>query len=87
MVTDAARKAISDEGYDPLYGARPLKRVIQQRLQNPLATEILKGNIPAGSGVRIDFAGEEYTFTPMAAPPDGHATPGKSGRRKQRVPL
>ena len=87
MVTDAARKAISDEGYDPLYGARPLKRVIQQRLQNPLATEILKGNIPAGSGVRIDFAGEEYTFTPMAAPPDGHATPGKSGRRKHRVLL
>jgi ATP-dependent Clp protease ATP-binding subunit ClpB len=65
-VTDAARKQISIEGYDPVYGARPLKRIIQQRLQNPLATEILRGRIPAGSGVRIDHDGEEFSFTPMA---------------------
>ena len=84
VVTDAAEKAIADEGYDPLYGARPLKRVIQQRIQNPLATEILKGNIPAGSGVKIDFSGEEYTFTPIAASQDGNGKPGKSGRRKSR---
>ena len=61
-VTDAAEKAIADEGYDPTYGARPLKRVIQQRIQNPLATELLKGNIPDGSGVKIDFAGDEFTL-------------------------
>jgi ATP-dependent Clp protease ATP-binding subunit ClpB len=66
-VTDAARKQIASEGYDPVYGARPLKRVIQQRLQNPLATEILRGRIPAGSGVKIDYEGEDFTFTPMAA--------------------
>jgi ATP-dependent Clp protease ATP-binding subunit ClpB len=84
VVSDAAERAIADEGYDPLYGARPLKRVIQQRIQNPLATEILKGNIPAGSSVKIDFVGEEYTFTPIAAPQDGNGKPGKSGRRKSR---
>ncbi len=65
-VTDAARKQIASEGYDPVYGARPLKRIIQQRLQNPLATEILRGRTPAGSGVRIDYSGEDFSFTPMA---------------------
>ena len=61
-VTDAARDRIAEEGYDPTYGARPLKRVIQQRLQNPLATEILKGEFPEDSGVRIDLCGDEFTF-------------------------
>ncbi|HUE71017.1 MAG TPA: ATP-dependent chaperone ClpB [Pirellulaceae bacterium] len=65
-VTPAARKQIAIEGYDPVYGARPLKRIIQQRLQNPLATEILRGRIPPGSGVRIDYEGEEFSFAPMA---------------------
>jgi len=62
VVTEAARDQIANEGYDPSYGARPLKRVIQQRLQNQLATEILKGNIEAGSGVKIDFRDGEFRF-------------------------
>ena len=41
-MTNAALSAIAEEGYDPTYGARPLKRVIQQRMQNPLAVEMLK---------------------------------------------
>jgi ATP-dependent Clp protease ATP-binding subunit ClpB len=60
--TDAARTEIANAGYDPAYGARPLKRVIQQRLQNPLATELLKGSYPEGSGVRVDYDGDEFTF-------------------------
>jgi ATP-dependent Clp protease ATP-binding subunit ClpB len=84
VVTEAAEKAVGDEGYDPLYGARPLKRVIQQRIQNPLATEILKGSIPAGSGVKIDFVDNEFTFAPIAAPQDGDGKVGKSSRRKPR---
>ncbi len=44
-VTEPARNAMAAQGYDPTYGARPLKRVIQQRIQNPLATELLKGEI------------------------------------------
>ena len=66
-VTPAARAAIASEGYDPNYGARPLKRVIQSRLQNPLATELLRGHIPAGSGVRIDYRRDEFSFEPLAA--------------------
>jgi ATP-dependent Clp protease ATP-binding subunit ClpB len=66
-VTDVARKAIAGEGYDPMYGARPLKRVIQQRLQNPLATEILKGVITDGSQVVIDYEDGQFTFHTQAA--------------------
>jgi ATP-dependent Clp protease ATP-binding subunit ClpB len=61
-VTEAARQEIANRGYDPTYGARPLKRVIQQELQNPLASELLKGGFPEGSTVRIDWDGSEFTF-------------------------
>ena len=54
-VTDAALDEIAREGYDPTYGARPLKRVIQQQMQNPLATEILKGRFGEGVTVRVDY--------------------------------
>ncbi|MCA9214016.1 MAG: AAA family ATPase, partial [Planctomycetales bacterium] len=62
VVTEKAREQIAAEGYDPVYGARPLKRVIQQRLQNPLATELLKGEFAAGAGVKIDFSHGDFTF-------------------------
>jgi len=64
-VSDEAIQAIAAEGYDPIYGARPLKRVIQQRLENPLATEMLKGHFPPGTGVRVDFRGGDFTFEPI----------------------
>jgi ATP-dependent Clp protease ATP-binding subunit ClpB len=64
-VTPEAMKQLAEEGYDPVFGARPLKRVIQQRLQNPLATELLRGTIQEGQGVRIDYDGYDFTFTPM----------------------
>jgi ATP-dependent Clp protease ATP-binding subunit ClpB len=66
-ITQAAKNAIAAEGYDPTFGARPLKRVIQQRIQNPLATELLRGRIPAGSGVRIDYQREQFVFEPLSA--------------------
>ena len=53
-VDDAALDAIADEGYDPVYGARPLKRVIQQRLANPIATEILKSG-GGGGEIAVSF--------------------------------
>ena len=62
VITERARDQISIEGYDPTYGARPLKRVMQHRLQNPLATELLKGEFPPGSGVKIDFNEGDFTF-------------------------
>jgi ATP-dependent Clp protease ATP-binding subunit ClpB len=62
-LTEAARHLLGRRGYDPIYGARPLKRAIQQLIENPLALEILKGNFPAGSQVRAEAAGDRMTFT------------------------
>jgi ATP-dependent Clp protease ATP-binding subunit ClpB len=83
-VTDAARKAIASEGYDPTYGARPLKRIIQQRIQNPLATELLKGRIAEHGGVRVDYRGEQFTFEPLppAATPSGSSRQDGKGKTK-----
>ncbi len=67
-VTDAAIMEIAGQGYDPTFGARPLKRVIQQKIQNPLATEILKGNLPEGTGITIDVANGEFLFDRLAMP-------------------
>ncbi|HZU89548.1 MAG TPA: AAA family ATPase, partial [Stellaceae bacterium] len=54
LAIDAAATAwLADAGYDPVYGARPLKRVIQRELQNPLATQILEGRIPEGATVHV----------------------------------
>ncbi|MDO4574630.1 MAG: ATP-dependent chaperone ClpB [Planctomycetia bacterium] len=61
-VTPAAVNAVADEGYDPVYGARPLKRVIQQRIENPLAIELLKHNYPEGTTLEVDFQSERFTF-------------------------
>jgi ATP-dependent Clp protease ATP-binding subunit ClpB len=61
-VTEAAKEQLADEGFDPTYGARPLKRIIQQRLSNPLATALLDGSIVNGGEVEIDWDGDEFTF-------------------------
>ena len=53
-VSESALDAIADEGFDPVYGARPLKRVIQQRLANPIATELLKSGVETGT-LAVDF--------------------------------
>ena len=53
-LTDAARQLLGDMGYDPVYGARPLKRVIQKRLVDPLALGLLKGDFAAGDTVVVD---------------------------------
>jgi len=66
-VTDAAIDAIAERGYDPLFGARPLKRVIQQSIQNPLAMEILKREFAEGSRVAVDWRDGEFTFERIEA--------------------
>jgi ATP-dependent Clp protease ATP-binding subunit ClpB len=53
-VTDAAVDAVADEGYDPTYGARPLKRVIQRRIQDPIAMAILEGRFSEGDTIVVD---------------------------------
>ncbi len=62
VVTEAAKDAIANQGYDPVYGARPLKRVIQQSLQNALARELLRGSFQEGDRIEIDFVGQEFVF-------------------------
>ncbi|MGA1980038.1 MAG: ATP-dependent chaperone ClpB [Sedimentisphaerales bacterium] len=60
--TDDTRKQIMDEGYDPVFGARPLKRTIQQRLENPLAAELLAGKFAEGDTIKIDADAHKFTF-------------------------
>ena len=60
--TDDARDQIMDEAYDPAFGARPLKRTIQQRLENPLATELLAGKFADGDTIKIDANQHKFTF-------------------------
>jgi ATP-dependent Clp protease ATP-binding subunit ClpB len=70
-VTDVAKRQLAEEGFDPTYGARPLKRVIQQRIANPLAGGLLAGRFSAGSLVIVDWDGHEFTFEREPA----HAVP------------
>ena len=69
-VTAAAKDLLTQEGYDPVYGARPLKRTIQQRLQNTLANAILSDEFPEGSTIVVDVDGGEFRFSsrPSAVP-------------------
>jgi ATP-dependent Clp protease ATP-binding subunit ClpB len=60
--TEAAVDEIARLGYDPVYGARPLKRVIQQQLQNELARELLSGKFPEGSRVKVEFVQDGFDF-------------------------
>jgi ATP-dependent Clp protease ATP-binding subunit ClpB len=62
VFTDAAKKLLMSEGYDPTYGARPLKRVIQQRIENPLATELLAGKYVEGDTIKVDADGQNFIF-------------------------
>jgi len=63
-VTAKAKALLADQGYDPVYGARPLKRVIQKNIQNILAMKILSGEIKDGDAVKIDVdASKGFTFT------------------------
>ena len=61
----AARDWLAGAGYDPVYGARPLKRVIQRELQNPLASLVLEGKIPDGSVVHIAANEKGLVIAPL----------------------
>ena len=53
ILDDTAKKFLADRGYDPVYGARPLKRIIQTHLQNTLATELLEGTVKEHDTVHV----------------------------------
>ena len=62
ILSDGSKELIAKKGYDPVYGARPLKRVIQQFIENPLSLEILEGKIPDGARVSAEAAGDKIVF-------------------------
>jgi len=70
-LTDKARYLLVEEGYDPVYGARPLKRTIQRKLLDPLAMEMLQGAFGDGDTIRVEAAGDDLAFARQAdLPPD-----------------
>ena len=61
-LTPAAKQRLAEEGYDPVYGARPLKRVIQRRIQDPLALKLLQGEFKEGDEIVVDVQDGEFVF-------------------------
>ncbi|MDP9270256.1 MAG: ATP-dependent chaperone ClpB [Chloroflexota bacterium] len=74
-LTDGARALVAREGYDPAYGARPLRRAIQREIENPLARRLLAGDFVAGDTVRIDAHDGHITFEKVGAAPEGSEDP------------
>lgn len=62
MITPAAIEHLAEQGYDRNYGARPMKRVFQREIQNPLAVEILSGKYLPGTTIEVEFSGGKYDF-------------------------
>lgn len=75
--TQAAKDLIAEKGYDPDYGARPLRRAIQRFIENPLAEEMLRGTYQAGDKIIVDAADGEFVF--RKAEPVESATTGSEG--------
>jgi ATP-dependent Clp protease ATP-binding subunit ClpB len=66
-VSDDVMEHLSEVGFDPVYGARPLKRAIQQLIENPLAHALLAGDFPPGNEIEAALVNGTITFTPGAA--------------------
>lgn len=81
-IDDQAREFLADKGYDPAYGARPLKRVIQREVQDPLAERLLLGDILDGSTVNISRSSDRLVFTPTPIHPVDEV-PGEPAARKE----
>jgi ATP-dependent Clp protease ATP-binding subunit ClpB len=67
-LSESGKQLLIEEGYDPVYGARPLKRTIQRRILDPLAMKVLQGDFSEGDLVRIDAEGGELRFTRQPQP-------------------
>jgi ATP-dependent Clp protease ATP-binding subunit ClpB len=66
-LTDAAKETLAEAGWDPAYGARPLKRAIQRLVENPLALRLLEGDFADGDTIRVDAENDELVFEKVAA--------------------
>ena len=72
-LTDGAKELLAEQGWDPTYGARPLKRAIQRSLENPLALRLLEGEFADGDTIRVDVADGELSFERAPATVSGSA--------------
>ncbi len=61
-ITDSAKKLLGDKGYDPVYGARPLKRVLSKEIETPISKKIIAGDIPEGETLSIDAKNDQFVF-------------------------
>jgi ATP-dependent Clp protease ATP-binding subunit ClpA len=87
-LTKVARKWLAERGYDPLYGARPLSRVIQEHIKKPLADELLFGSLTKGGVVQIDIADDKPSFQYAEEAPPAKKKPkpkGKGGKPSKKV--
>ncbi len=73
-ITDAAKDYLAREGYDPAYGARPLKRLIQKEIQDVLAMKLLTGEFGEGQTVEVDFGDSGLVFADITATESAEVT-------------
>jgi len=66
-LTEKAKSWLAKEGYDPVFGARPLRRVIERYVENPLSSQVLRGELKEGDTVRVDLVKSGLTFKTKAA--------------------
>jgi ATP-dependent Clp protease ATP-binding subunit ClpB len=74
-VTDEAKRYLAEVGYDPVYGARPLKRAIQREVQDPLAMAVLEGRFEEGATVRVEARDARLAFVPVEERAEGKIAP------------
>jgi ATP-dependent Clp protease ATP-binding subunit ClpB len=83
-ISDAAKSHLAQAGYDPVYGARPLKRTIQRELQDPLALRLLEGDFKEGDRIEVDFGDGKLTLEPAAAEAGAPPTAAATSRTTRR---
>jgi ATP-dependent Clp protease ATP-binding subunit ClpC len=76
-LTDATKSWLAKVGFDPIYGARPLRRAVERYVENPLATRILRGEFKEGDTVLVDLAGDDLTFSVKTAVKSRSRQPGR----------
>jgi ATP-dependent Clp protease ATP-binding subunit ClpB len=85
-LTPAAKRRLAHEGFDPVYGARPLKRVIQREIVNPLSMELLEGKLKEGDRVRVDVGPlGEFTFETAERGAEEATSDGRRERGRARA--
>jgi len=81
-LTEEVKSWLSKEGFDPVYGARPLRRVIERYVENPLSTKLLRGELKEGDTVKVELADEQLTFTVRGA---AVTSSRRRGNKKKRL--